>query len=138
MAVHRLGREVGSEAGEDRPRRFKILKSRLVLPQRMPHLSQATMRSAPAGFDFRGVALQRGELLEERQGALQQPLAQPMEVGSLQVRFVGHRSQERLDRLVGEGEVDLGPLLGQLFRFQGGIFGIALLPCLHGVALRLL
>src|SRR5207249_1522535 len=52
---------------------------------------QPNIGPAAAGFDFRVVTLLRGELLEERDGALQQLLAQPAEVGLLQVRLVSHR-----------------------------------------------
>src|SRR5207253_9158349 len=82
-----------------RPRRFIILKGRLALPQRRPHHPQALIRPAPAGFDCRVVALLGGELLEERQRALQQLLAQPVEVGPLQ------RSEEHTSELQSRGHL---------------------------------
>src|SRR5262249_48716642 len=85
--------EVGGVAGEDRPRRFKISNGSLDLPHRSPYISQATICPAPAGFDIGVVALLRAELLKKREGALQQLLAQLVEVGALQVRVVGHRAQ---------------------------------------------
>ena len=75
MAVRWHGGEVGGEAGEDRPCRFKILDGCLVLSHVTPHHRQAIIRAAAASFDFRIVALLLGNLLEKRDGALQQLLA---------------------------------------------------------------
>ena len=61
-----------------------------------------------------GRRLDGSELFEERDGRGQQVLAKRLEVGGLQPRVVGRRVQVVADRLLGPGQVLVGPLFSAL------------------------